>query len=87
MTTFQSTWLQLDISPYSYQSYSVIILLILYLAVPLFTATGCFCLVYYATMIIMIIKVLMLLLTDESVHYSPEYESMYYPINDWVVVW
>ena len=44
MIIFQSTWPQLDISPCSYQSYSVIALILLYLAVPFFTATGCFCL-------------------------------------------
>ena len=33
MTIFQSAWLQLDISPYSYQSYSVIALILFCLAV------------------------------------------------------
>ena len=47
MIIFQSTWPQLDISSFSYQSYSVIALILLYLAAPFFTATGCFCLATY----------------------------------------
>ena len=36
MIIFQSTWPQLDISPCSYQSYSVIVLILLCLAVPFY---------------------------------------------------
>ena len=36
MIIFQSTWPQLDISSCSYQSYSVIALILLYLAAPFF---------------------------------------------------
>ena len=46
MIIFQSTWPQLDISSCSYQSYSIIALILLYLAAPFFTATGCFCLAF-----------------------------------------
>ena len=42
MIIFQSTWSQLDISSCSCQLYAVIALILLYLAVPFFTATGCF---------------------------------------------
>ena len=47
MIISQSTWLQLDISPCSYQSYSVTVLILLCLAVLFFTATRCFCLAYH----------------------------------------
>ena len=46
MIIFQSTWPQLDISPFSYQSYSVIALTLRYLVVPIFTVANCFCLAY-----------------------------------------
>ena len=49
MIIFQSTWPQFDISSCSYQSYSVIALILLYLAAPFFTATGCFCLAFIYT--------------------------------------
>ena len=52
MIIFQSTWPQLDISSCSYQSYSVIALILLYLAVPFFTATGCLCMAYILLMAI-----------------------------------
>ena len=42
---FQSTWPQLDISSCSCQSYSVIALILLYLAAPFFTAT--YIILYY----------------------------------------
>ena len=46
MIIFQSTWPQLDVSPCSYQSYSVIAMILPCLAEPFFIATSCFCLAY-----------------------------------------
>ncbi len=57
MMIMLSTWPQLDISPCSYQSYSVIVLILLYLAAPFFTAQGCFCLPYHTFLTIRTIKV------------------------------